>query len=555
MADALHDSTETLRLSDWLARYVSSETVLIGDSGSLIALIATLQAAQGAHGRHFSYRTLSKYPDSSEDIELILDDVLSRDPDAKLVFVISVNSSGRLIGLIRAVAPDCEIVVIVDTSESTSSEKLNALATIPVERFPVGIDGRCEACQGGIPIRIDARTYERIPYFEFKRVKIDLNVAGLDREFWTAADQVDAVYIHHDILGNDGLVRHHAVYIDIAKLLTNAWFREKAREQLRQIPRPNLVVVPEHSVAQAIIDLVQEVFGPVRALRVPMGRFSQEIVDAVGSVPDTGCVLIADDGLVEGTTLLGLKHEYYRITQDQGRQGPRLEAFVCLARPETDAIILNKSRPYRDALGHHLRFAHKVLLPGSNKLKCPWCVEETFLSRLAPRISEEHRSELGRRRQVLATRDISPPIFDTQGLKDGLETEGAFFGTLGKRAGFAATSSAALLVRQKLNVESQFNVVAILDVPMAISCYFDSPLLSGILRTLERRHLVALADEEQLIEVLLGFPTDRAYPGLIGELAWAAINNKLPRDPIRRLLDKIPETPDVSLLRLLLTLA
>jgi hypothetical protein len=296
------------------------------------------------------------------------------------------------------------------------------------------------------------------------------------------------------------------------------------------------------------MNVIQQAFGAVQCLQAKRGRLDNSIEVALKKLGAKDTVLLADDALIEGRTLKGLRHEVYRVCQPG--QLPQIQAFVCIARPDSAETLINAARPLYDDQGRQLFAAYELYLPGRGEHDCPWCAEHRFWRRFvesaAPGFAESARKRISR----LEGHDLSPPfILDCAAVEPTVRTSGSFFGELGIKTAFAAATCAALEVRATLEKQKNFRSVAVLDVPMVVSSYFDSVLIAAVLRTLTSNELYDPGKVDEVCRALMASPTDAAYPGLLAEYAWAGVNRKLPYEPLLRLLEASTESDDRNLLK------
>src|SRR3954471_9633709 len=165
---------------------------------------------------------------------------------------------------------------------------------------------------------------------------------------------------------------------------------------------------------------------------------------------------------------------------------PTIEAFVCLARPDTEATLRNAVNPYRDPSGSHFHSAYQLFLPTSGEDHCVWCKERKLLSQVSPRLELAHRKTAIARRDLLDRGELTDNfLWDTEDLSGSELTKDSFFGELRPPAAFAAATAATQQVRQELNRDHGAGKAAVMDLPAAIANYFDTVLLAAIIRTLE----------------------------------------------------------------------
>jgi hypothetical protein len=549
IADALQDPTEVSRFADWVAGHITRESVLVGDNGSLLPLLLmTRDRVRQFRQTECHIRTIPTYPLAAEHIEPLLDDIGTSYPATPIVFLVSVSSSGKLVRRLTALAPEHSRVLIICNAESepTGCESLHQCQ---LTRLPRNAEGKCEACSSKQLIGIDPRTYERIPQISFEVRSINTTIAQQHSEFWEVVERTGAVKLHFNLPVGATEVRHHGVYLDVPALLADPWFRSRVKAVVQEkISPPDVILVPDHTASDAVIDVLLEVFRGVPVIKTARDQLSPSATKRIRQLTSGQLILVADDALVQGTTIRGLRYALYQVIQRM-KASPSVRAFVCIARPDNELTFNNSANPYRDHSGLQFYYGYRIHLPSSGEENCPWCHERRLLSQVAPRLSESFRVAATKRREALDSGELSEKfLWDTEDLLGSETTKDSFFGQLGPRAAFAAATAAAQELRPQLGRDTRTGQVYVFNLATALANYFDSVLLSGMLRTLELKELYHLGQDQNVRVGLSRFPAASAYPGLVAELAWAAINKKLPSDLIKTLLKTRPKSSDNDLL-------
>jgi hypothetical protein len=116
---------------------------------------------------------------------------------AGVIVVISVNSSGRICGWLRERLPEGGTIVVVCQTSKDETPCHHTLTTLSVNRSE---PHRCDLCQrGSRALHIDPQTYELVPKIEYTGVKVNKEVATAKADFWTMANEADAVELHKTI--------------------------------------------------------------------------------------------------------------------------------------------------------------------------------------------------------------------------------------------------------------------------------------------------------------------------------------------------------------------
>jgi hypothetical protein len=367
-------------------------------------------------------------------------------------------------------------------------------------------------------------------------LKLDRHLAEQHRRFWEAVASTDALRLHSDRSHTENqreVSRHDSIYIDVRKLLEDPWFHEKSTAKLRELPCPDLVLLPLHPNSNSLAQLIR--FALPRSatppiVELPAGRFSEETARRVQA---SERVLVADDGLVSGHTLRGIKTEIYRVCQSDGRL-PELDCFVVLSRPRDQAQLDSVRLPYFSSDGNHLHCAYEIFLPSGSE--CPWCLEHQHLGRICNALSPTHRALAIARMRHLESMAM-PNVLDTRIAGAGnLKTLSSFFGELPPHVGFAAAAAATHALVLRCEAERRKGRHQSINLLFSLQCYFEACFRSGLLRTVGAQWVRREAAGQDLQAFLETLPASREYPGGLAELGWGAICEKLPARVVYDLL-------------------
>jgi hypothetical protein len=225
---------------------------------------------------------------------------------------------------------------------------------------------------------------------------------------------------------------------------------------------------------------------------------------------------------------------------------------------------------------------YKLYLP----YECPWCKESEILERYLPRLDEEQKEYATVRVEKLKNRSgLSHPFLIGTESSAGEEkkTQGSIFGNLSPTAAFSAAVGACQELRQYMNLslpivgpstrvnvtsrkiwksissftnkissliigkpllfkrtssQNSGSIIYVVDLKKVLHYYYDSVLLSAVLRTFSLRELQNRGQENAVIEALKFKHPSHVYPGTITELGWAAVNRKIPHHAALNLLRK-----------------
>jgi hypothetical protein len=557
LADALRSVYDVRRITDWLVPYLEGDTVIIADTGSMLPLLLDLREQVGQRfGWNIEISTLDRYPQDSVAVSDAIAAVRNRPAvvnaaatDSKLgfLFLISVNSSGRLCRLFRKLGPQNGKIVVVCETSGQPSPCDDVLVTVPITRWEVASDGLCERCNTSPTIRVHPESYELLPSIKREQVKVDKNLAQGMAEFWKIADAADAVQLHVDVpyaVGGQQDYRHFGVYLNTAKLAAYSPFRESCLAQLRQIEAPDIVLIPEHQTCRIVASLCSEAHSSAAVHIVPPGRLPESIY---GHLAKAKRVLVADDAIVTGITLLNLRTEVFRVTQQLGVT-PEVNAFVIVSRPSgPEPLKALRMRYHGKSVTHVLAGVQLFLPEGKN---CPWCHERKLLTSFRPQLKGDALTAAQQRIRKLEAPVLAPLlIVPPHDARDDLLTQGSVFGPLRQPAAFAAGVSAAQRVIHSLGTLGGGIQLKVVDLEMAIDAYYEGVLLASLLRTFKPVHVRYPGSDPKVEAAILRLDPQRAYPGVLAELALAAIANKIPSRHVRQLVET-QKAQDASLLML-----
>lgn len=543
LGDSLNDQIDLFRLSDWLIGRVDERTALLADNGSMLALLTTLALRlQRIHGWSPQIATLDEYPVTPTAIATLVDR-LRVAGEERLLCAVSVSSSGQVARTVAELAEiETEAVILCETGDPTD-DGIDRFAIYPVDRWKIETGGRCERCEELHLLAVSPRSYELRTALKLKPESLDIGHASGCRDFWLAAQEADAVSLHVDArlaAGSAAESRHLAVQIDVTALLEkSASFRERCVEALRKIAEPDLVMIPEHGASAALAGLVGEAFSDLTEDRVKVTPVGLELGPLEPSLEGVEHVLIVDDTLVSGSTLLGLRLAVHRAAVELDRRID-VTIFVPLSRPSdpedqrrVKRSVLRRDRPAREPAVGNLHFVQELLLPEA----CPWCEEGAKLTeRLDSLVGESHEFGSGRE-QGIRPRPLTPPLLPLDEEVEG-KIVGSFFGDLEPVPAFAAVSAHGQHLHDRMEQIRVDETIKVLDLPLLLQAFFDPIIVAGLLRTLPRRDLRDPA-AEHLVAREIETNARSYHHATIAELAYAALESKLPAAPVRKALEQV----------------
>src|SRR5579862_944701 len=541
---ALKDPTDISRLSDWILPFVDGSTSLISDNGLMIPLLQEIRySAMVFCGWKLEFTVLHGYSHEPSDLIDRIEDLLQR--NEKILFLLSVNSSGQTANLARDYSPSSKIIAICDTQ--VGNGKINeSFLEVPIERWKPNMGGKCDHCNTQL-INIDSKSLEPSPQKSVVNFIPNKGLAESSREFWEAASRTDAVRLHFDIAYLGESRRHHSIYIDTSRLAKDNAFQKICHERLERIGRPDVVLIPKHANSNIIKEIVNKVYDSQASVPTHILDAS-EISKILNGYASPKHILVADDGVVTGATLRAF-HD--RIYEYSNRYNPtlRVDCFVMVSRPANLLAKHAAEYPFRAQDGNHFYFGAEVYLPYS-EYGCPWCQEHKYLTN-AETLFGGDQSEIKKRIRHLEN-EVEQPLLHPN--PEGYLTLGSFFGNLTSKAAFAAMAS----VIQSLVIEIEgkqdaFEIRAV-DLSFIVEAYFDAVFPAGALRTLDLKYCRVEEHAAAIMQAISTCTSPSSSPGLISELAWAAIQGKLPAEPIIALLKKVNNSdPIISQILNLLT--
>lgn len=534
LGDALHDPVDVVRVADWVLPVLAPDGLLLADTGSILPLVQEL-----ARRIQIPFDCLRRYPPDRVSIERRIEDLHRQGgPSKPLNFLVSVTSSGRLLGQVQSVTNgEANLVTVVDAAMDDGVTPGHVLSRIPIQRWDVDERGQCSECPNRQLMPIAPHSYECSPGLNWQPVRLNHKHAETDRPFWEAVDATNAVTLHDSRpFFRDGRQarRHFGIYLDIAKLLTHEDFRECCKQRVAELRPPDVVLVPDHHCAPSVIDLIRNVFPSAKCCHLESAHLD---ANAEALVRGSSHVLIADDAIVTGATLRGLRIAVYRATQDMAPP-PTIQAFVIVARPDRESDLKAVTRPYRSDEGSQLSYAKKLYLPEA----CPWCEEKDLLARVFDHLSDDSKKFANQRIQHFDAA-LTPPFL--LGVRpdqiDEVVTKGSFFGELRHVTAYASCASAVQTLRTRFRTYQDGGIIDVVDLPMVIEAYFETVFPAAVLRTATRSQLWNPNNHNELGRDIERIDIGQVYPGTIAELALAAANSKIPQAGMVKLIDRALE--------------
>jgi hypothetical protein len=352
---------------------------------------------------------LSQYQDQSMERRAALTEILDRltadagtnlnDDGLNVTCIVSVTHTGSLIAVLQDQLDLSGLPInlkFVALFQLGKNDQLQALCDLSDDEDFAPLDDN--DIQGRSSIRIDERIYFPLTYVDIPHAVLKPQ-ADPFRPFIDLVRGHEIISVHRDQPA-DGPTRHHAIHVDMEKMIALTWFKEEFRKSISELsPPPAVVLTPKHSVAQRMgqmaCAMVEEQHGTRPQLIAhtnlslqadgPFGAIDQKIREILVTVPASSSILTLDDCFITGARMTG-----YQARLRQLAISAKLHYLVGLARPENPATWkdFRKKLQYRaqDDRAHHphntVSAVFEVCVPNWQEERCPWCQERLFYEKL-----------------------------------------------------------------------------------------------------------------------------------------------------------------------------
>lgn len=330
----------------WLAPHVPADAVVVVDTWNLAALGLALLTYVGtglgpSHPPPFA--CVETYEEDPRSVAAHVRGVAAAAQRSAVFLIVSVSGTGRfatehLAALQERARIPVQIVVLFATDRSVLPPSVIVLQDVPgIVRYPAAACERCLSPAARSPvIRILPRSYLLELSGAVVKARITRRSADNARSFFEDVHGSGGVSVHRD--QHDG-ARHHAVYIDVERLLETPSFQRRCREMAARIAptRPDAILTPDHNAGASLATFV------AAELRIPAFRLSEaQLANRIGAdqyspLRTAQRVLLVDDVSITGHRLIG----YRRALHDAGVVGHgssvRLMFAVGVFRPPTMA--------------------------------------------------------------------------------------------------------------------------------------------------------------------------------------------------------------------------
>lgn len=346
---------------------------------------------------------------------------LQLNPGETGVVLISALATGRLLSRLRSALAlnasheSFRYISLYDLGASGDIPYLCSLPEAGEERFQPLTLSQSQKRTLSI-VEIDPITY-------FPSLAVDDQLAPIRkrhtreaRTFFTDYQGIGALSAHRNAVDRGRQnVRHHAFFVDVARLLESELFLGKLDALTRSAVvglKPAMVITPPHEAGEAmaarVSHTVAEVTGSeVRVvvsadLRAGAASTPAEQIAALGR-EDT--LIVVDDVSISGRRLTSFQSNLRTL----GFRG-HLLYIVGVARPDDPAAWDDRCRSLRERVDcpshqHLVECVEKILLPDWLEDDCPWCFEESLLRGLRNELHDAGPTVFQRYQELVRARE------------------------------------------------------------------------------------------------------------------------------------------------------
>ncbi len=391
VAAVFAEATNVLRIADWVEHRAAPPCVLVADTYTLLPLLQEIQLQWMRRARVELPRfILPLYGEPSDSVRDRLAEIvpIARDSGAQILALVSVTATGGYVAALQeglksfAEQPALDVCAVCATLGEGPLSLDSALCRIPSKSFPDRAS--CEMCQvkHSTPIPIDQHhfttrlgthvlTLPKAPALE--------NVALVIRD----ADQYGALRVH---VGRSDRHGHLAIFIDTAQLLKSKVFQAIATVGFYKACTgftPDLVLMPSHDGTEAVRDWITEhTRAPIEV--VSEGRSMGDLDDRIRRARR---ILIVDDAVISGRTLIGLLERVQRAKAAAMDTDYQIRGLILIARPAYSTVWQGLVDRFYINKQYCLTGAWELRLPdivSGGRNACPWCVELRWLRSALP---------------------------------------------------------------------------------------------------------------------------------------------------------------------------
>lgn len=421
-------------VSFWMLPHVAHCEAILVDTWSLssVAFNTSRVIAAIKGERPMPVEMLSQYQDNSAERRSALTEILQRllsdargasaGSKLRVLCIVSVTHTGSLVKVLREQVELSRLPIELEflaLFRLGPGNELDALCDLSAEPHFKPLS--TEEVQNRSSIPIDEKIYFPVNYKDIEHQLLTAQASRF-RPFIETVRGRQVVSVHRDQV-DDGKPRHHAIHLDMERLIDIDAFRTKFAAQLLTLdPSPSIVLTPEHAAARRLSQLACDVFEEnlgTRPVAIQHANLDLketgllaaqdgEIHKALVHLDPTAAVLILDDCFITGARLSA-----YQTRLRQRNVKAKLHYLVAVARPDDPAAWTD----FRKKLGfrvasdktHHkentVACVFEVTLPNWQQDKCPWCQERLLYERLESE-GNDLPERFRHRRVSLAERDL-----------------------------------------------------------------------------------------------------------------------------------------------------
>lgn len=378
LGDAIASKRSLDRLAFWMLSSFHAADAVILDNWSIASLaLRTMALAK----RDIPFDCVASHPQNNPaEAERIILQLIqnARTPGLRLLFVVSVTSSGTYAQIVRRIA-----------QKLLAPEQISLLALYGLANTPGDVPRLCMlelspqnvAAEHCVPCKTKSSSAIALdPGLFYLKARTDHPVAlrkahFVDRSFVDRYGKLSGLFrVHRD----DAFKRHHAFHLDVSVLIERSKsFRQRLDQELaKHAERVDLLISPPVAMS-CVADRAGQVLRVPRiageSLRVLENEDKQRLASARH-------ILIVDDVLDSGALI----EEYISVVRE-----------VC--EPAAVHVLIGVARtPSEEALAEHRTAWTKnvqwdatvvpietFFLPDWAEEQCPWCAEFSFLSAVA----------------------------------------------------------------------------------------------------------------------------------------------------------------------------
>jgi hypothetical protein len=365
-----------------------SKLLLVVDNPSVLILATRL--VHTVPSLAITCECLQAYPESGDAIDELKDWIDARLDDRQRLFcVISVSSTGSLKSAIAHACTPLNVEPGFSVIYSTNPiDAKDAYCDLHIEGYQHSKDqAHCDLCNklvGNSVFQIDKARYF-LTQRNVETTPLPQKLFAAQRTFIERYGCYDNVLQNHVNDPNDQTPRHHAFYVDVQTLMSNADFRAELLAKVKAMsPMPDTVISPDHEAGRTIAGFLMAELGVKvgyhNTLRLDVNR-DKELVVLISS---SKSLLIVDDLAFSGERL----RIYSRALRESGDTytAPPFVTFFPLIVLAPDERQWSKT--VRGIESDHpgqqrkVTFLYRVPLPSWDRKQCPWCLEAKSIEKL-----------------------------------------------------------------------------------------------------------------------------------------------------------------------------